>query len=100
MSDHPRGGTRRGSSTASSRCSSRSASPLLESLGRVLAEDVVSDIDVAPFDNSAMDGYAVRAADVAGATAEAPVVLRVVEHIPPASCREREVGAGRGDAAS
>jgi molybdopterin molybdotransferase len=54
---------------------------LLEALGCVLAQDVVSDIDVAPFDNSAMDGYAVRAADTAGATAEAPVVLNVVDHI-------------------
>ena len=56
--------------------------PLLDSLGRVLAADVVSDIDVAPFDNSAMDGYAVRASDVAGASPETPVTLEVVEHIP------------------
>ena len=47
--------------------------PILEALGRVLAEEVVSDIDIPPFDNSAMDGYAVRAADVAGA----PVRLTV-----------------------
>jgi molybdopterin molybdotransferase len=53
----------------------------LEALGCVLASDVVSDIDVAPFDNSAMDGYAVRAADTAGASDEAPAVLRVVDHI-------------------
>jgi molybdopterin molybdotransferase len=39
--------------------------PILEALGRVLAEQIVSDIDIPPFDNSAMDGYAVRAADVA-----------------------------------
>jgi len=55
---------------------------LLAALGRVLAEDVVSDIDVAPFDNSAMDGYAVRYADVRSASASTPVVLDVVEHIP------------------
>ncbi|HAL31278.1 MAG TPA: molybdopterin molybdenumtransferase MoeA, partial [Coriobacteriia bacterium] len=55
---------------------------LLAALGRVLAEDVVSDIDVAPFDNSAMDGYAVRHADVRSASADTPVVLDVVEHIP------------------
>jgi len=55
---------------------------LLDALGRVLGEDVVSDIDVAPFDNSAMDGYAVRAVDVADASADSPVVLDVVEYIP------------------
>ena len=54
---------------------------LLDALGRVLAEDAASDIDVAPFDNSAMDGYAVRAADLAGASADAPVALDVVAHI-------------------
>lgn len=58
---------------------------VFEALGRVLAEDAVSDVDVAPFDNSAMDGYAVRAADVAGASAEAPVVLRVLDHIAAGS---------------
>ena len=54
---------------------------LLDSLGRVLATDARSDIDVAPFDNSAMDGFAVRAADLAGATAETPVALDVIAHI-------------------
>jgi molybdopterin molybdotransferase len=54
---------------------------LLDALGCVLAADIVSDIDVAPFDNSAMDGYAVRAADTAGADEERPVVLAVVDHI-------------------
>jgi len=55
--------------------------PILESLGRVLAEDVASDIDVAPFDNSAMDGFAVRTADLAGATAESTGSLLVIAHI-------------------
>jgi len=47
--------------------------PILEALGRVLAEQIVSDIDIPPFDNSAMDGYAVCAADVAGAPARLAV---------------------------
>jgi molybdopterin molybdotransferase len=51
--------------------------PLLAALGRVLAEDAVSDIDVAPFDNSMMDGFAVRAPDLAGAHKDAPVALDV-----------------------
>ncbi len=67
---------------------------LLASLGRVLAEDVVSDIDVAPFDNSAMDGYAVRAADVADASEERPVRLAVVEHIPAGGFPSVSIGPG------
>jgi molybdopterin molybdotransferase len=52
--------------------------PLVESLGQVLAEDIRSSIDIPPFANSAMDGYAVRVSDVAGASASAPVELAVV----------------------
>ena len=51
---------------------------ILDALDRVLAEDVYSDMDIPPFDNSAMDGYAVRAADTVGASPEAPVRLRVI----------------------
>jgi molybdopterin molybdotransferase len=51
--------------------------PLDEAEGGVLAEDVLADTPLPPFDNSAMDGYAVRAADLAGATAQAPVRLPV-----------------------
>src|SRR5919202_5166574 len=53
-----------------------------EALGRGLAEDVHADINVPPFDNSAMDGYALIAADTAGATREQPAVLRVVADLP------------------
>lgn len=52
--------------------------PLGAALGRVLAGDLVSGTTLPPWDNSAMDGFAVRAADVARATADAPVRLRVV----------------------
>ena len=52
--------------------------PVCEALGMVLAEEVFAPEPVPAHDNSAMDGYAVRAADLAGATAERPVVLRVV----------------------
>jgi molybdopterin molybdotransferase len=69
---------------------------LLESLGRVLAEDAASDIDVAPFDNSAMDGFALRAADLSGATPETPVVLDVIAHIAAGDdVAGIEVGSGR-----
>ena len=46
--------------------------PLLEARGRVLAADVVAAADVPPFDRASMDGYAVIAADTAGATREQP----------------------------
>ncbi|MDR1358810.1 MAG: molybdopterin molybdotransferase MoeA [Coriobacteriales bacterium] len=50
---------------------------LVEASGRVLAEDVTSDIDIAPFDNSGMDGFAVRAANTATASPETPVRLAI-----------------------
>ena len=52
--------------------------PILDSLGQVLAEDVVSGIDIPPLDNSAMDGYAVQAGSTRGASVDSPVALRVV----------------------
>jgi len=52
-----------------------------EALGRVLAEDVVSGVNNPPLDNSAMDGYALIAADVQTATPETPVTLEVVDEI-------------------
>jgi molybdopterin molybdotransferase len=50
---------------------------LADALGRVIAAPVESTTDLPPWDNSAMDGYAIRAADVAGATETAPVLLPV-----------------------
>ena len=55
--------------------------PLLDALGRVLAEPVVAPLTLPPWDNSAMDGYAVHAADIAGAAKENPVVLPVRETV-------------------
>jgi len=52
--------------------------PLEESLGRALAEDLFATATLPPWDNSAMDGYAVRHLDVRGATAGSPVSLEVV----------------------
>ena len=55
--------------------------PLLDALGRVLAEPVVAADSLPPFANSSMDGYAVRAADVTHAGAAASVALRVVADV-------------------
>jgi molybdopterin molybdotransferase len=70
------------------------ATPLLDALGCVLAADVVAGDDVPPFRNSAMDGYAVRAADTVGASAETPVMLRLVGEIAAGQTATGVVGAG------
>jgi molybdopterin molybdotransferase len=67
---------------------------ILETLDRVLAEDVYSDMDIPPFANSAMDGYAVRAADTAGASRESPVTLRVVADVAAGYTTEAKVEPG------
>lgn len=51
--------------------------PLLEAMGQVLAEDAHAAHDIPPLDNSAMDGYAIQAADVSGASADNPITLKV-----------------------
>jgi molybdopterin molybdotransferase len=67
---------------------------ILDSLGQVLAEDVFSDIDVPPLDNSAMDGYAVISSDTLGASAESPRVLRVIDTVAAGSISGQEVVPG------
>lgn len=66
------------------------AMPVWEAAGLVLAAPVVAPHDVPPFPNSALDGYAVRAADVAAA----PVILPVVEDVPAGSVPTRAVEPG------
>ncbi len=63
-------------------------------LGRVLAEDVRADADNPPFDNAAMDGYAVRGEDVEGASEESPVRLRLVGEFPAGAAGEVKVTEG------
>jgi molybdopterin molybdotransferase len=62
--------------------------------GRIAAERVLSPIDLPLFDNSAMDGYAVRAADVASAKPAAPVCLRLAGKVPAGDDFKGEVGPG------
>jgi molybdopterin molybdotransferase len=68
--------------------------PITQTLDRVLAEDIVSTIDIPPFANSAMDGYAVRSEDIAGANPEAPVVLSVIAEVPAGAVPDRPVEPG------
>jgi molybdopterin molybdotransferase len=68
--------------------------PLPAGLHRVLAEEIVATRDLPPWDNSSMDGYALRAADTAGATAERPARLRLLGEIPAGAVAERAVSTG------
>jgi molybdopterin molybdotransferase len=67
---------------------------LRDALGRVLARDVVSPVSLPLWDNASMDGYAVRGADVRGASTDSPVRLRVVETIAAGARGTRVVGPG------
>jgi molybdopterin molybdotransferase len=68
--------------------------PILDCLGQVLAEDVYSTIDIPPLDNSAMDGYALRAEDTRGASESSPKYLVVVGEVAAGSMPAKEVGRG------
>jgi molybdopterin molybdotransferase len=67
---------------------------ILDSLGQVLAEDIKSDINVPPLDNSAMDGYAVQSQDTIGANKESPRLLRVIDTVMAGSISSHEVVPG------
>ncbi|MDB4893664.1 MAG: hypothetical protein JWL61_5519, partial [Gemmatimonadetes bacterium] len=68
--------------------------PLEQAAGRVLAKDVVSPIFLPLFDNSSMDGFAVRAEDVRGASAERPVRLKVIGTIAAGAQPTRTIEHG------
>ncbi|MFV0135348.1 gephyrin-like molybdotransferase Glp [Streptomyces sp. HMX87] len=68
---------------------------LLDAQGCVLVEDVTVPVSLPPFDNSSMDGYAVRVADVAGASAEFPAVLEVVGDVAAGRADPLQVGPGQ-----
>ncbi len=68
--------------------------PLMQALGRVLAQDIAADLNVPPFTNSAMDGYAVRGADIVAAEAGTPVTLRVIAEVPAGGMTDIPVTQG------
>jgi molybdopterin molybdotransferase len=68
--------------------------PILDSLGQVLAEDLRSAINVPPLDNSAMDGYALRAKDTSGAQRGSARLLRIIDTVAAGSIPDKEVGPG------
>jgi molybdopterin molybdotransferase len=68
--------------------------PFSEGSGRVLAEDVIADLTLPPFPNSAMDGYAVRSLDLERATPEAPISLEVRGEVAAGQLPQVELGQG------
>ncbi len=68
--------------------------PSESAVGRVLAETIQASLDLPPFPNSSMDGYAVRAADVRAATTHSPATLAVIGDIPAGFLPTLEVKPG------
>ncbi len=67
---------------------------ILNSLGRVLGEDICADMDIPPKNNSAMDGYALRREDTAGASRKNPITLTIIEDIPAGHIPRKMVNPG------
>jgi len=78
------------------RCAVRppASHPIGDALGAVLAEDVIATEPVPPFDNSAVDGFAVRAIDTSGGGGDRPVRLRVVATLAAGAALDRPLGQG------
>ena len=68
---------------------------ILSTMGRVLGEDIVADTDNPPWDNSAMDGYAVRAVDTKDASKDQPVALQIIEDLPAGYVAKKSVKRGQ-----
>lgn len=66
---------------------------LTDAVGRVAAEDLTSDIDITPFAHAAMDGFALKAAQIEAASAEAPVRLKVVAEVPAGATYEGDIAS-------
>lgn len=67
---------------------------ILDAQDRVLAEDIFAEVAIPPFDNTSMDGYAVRAADTTEASPETPVTLRVVADVPAGTVADVPLSPG------
>ncbi len=68
--------------------------PLAESLGRALAQGALAQATLPPWDNSAMDGYAVRHQDLAGASSPSPILLKVVGEVRAGASSDRTLAKG------
>jgi len=68
---------------------------IIGSLGRVIGEDILAPRQIPPLDNSAMDGYAVRATDIKGASRKSPISLKVIEELPAGILPQMSVTKGK-----
>jgi len=68
---------------------------ILDALGRVCAEDILANRDIPPFDNSAMDGYAVRSEDIQNASSNHPVRVEVIEDLPAGFISKKKLERGK-----
>lgn len=68
--------------------------PLEKCLDRILAEDIISDMDFPPFDRSPLDGYAFRLKDVQKASPQKPVLLKQIDYVPAGTWPTKKVEAG------
>jgi len=73
----------------------REKANILDCLGRVIGEDIYAHRNIPPKDNSAMDGYAMRAEDTRSASIEKPAVLDVIEDIPAGVVPRKKIDAGK-----
>jgi molybdopterin molybdotransferase len=69
--------------------------PISDALGQLLADDVVAPFDIPPLDNTAMDGYAVQAADTQAASDDHPIDLNVIGELAAGYLYEGAVGPGQ-----
>ncbi|MCX5909527.1 MAG: molybdopterin molybdenumtransferase MoeA, partial [Deltaproteobacteria bacterium] len=67
---------------------------LIQSQGRVLAENISAQRDIPPWDNSAMDGYALRWPDIQGVSGDQPAILKVLADLPAGRIYKGVVGPG------
>lgn len=67
---------------------------LMDALGHTLSEDIFSDINMPPFEKATMDGYAVIGADIAGASANTPITLDVIEEVQAGVLPQKTVSKG------
>jgi molybdopterin molybdotransferase len=67
---------------------------IIDSLGRVIAEDIISDFDIPPFDRSAMDGFAILSDDTFSASKENPVLLEVIGEIKAGDFKNFKIEKG------
>ena len=65
---------------------------LLTSLGRVIGEEIIAPFNIPLWDNSAMDGYAVRFEDIQNASQDKPITLKVIEALPAGFLPQKQIG--------